>query len=120
MTLIELEVNEGQNSPMDLHRMYNLLQPPVEISGFSSDYLTDDKVDYLVSGWSEDDGACSAYAAKAEDSGEGVILLIYGGSAGIRIQTSDTPSTWDLNDSTQWGEPCLMLDPASTSIFPST
>ncbi|MQG07973.1 MAG: hypothetical protein FI684_02935 [SAR202 cluster bacterium] len=116
MSLIELEVSAGENSPLDLHRMYNLLQDPVQISIFESDYLTDEPVKYAVTGWSEDNKPCPAQAAQAEDSGDGVILLIYGGTEGIRIQRADDYKEWNISDPSQWGEPCLMLDPKTTSL----
>ena len=61
-----------------------------------------------MTGWSEQ-GSCQAYAARAEDSGEGVILLVYGGDEGIRLKASTCSEDWDLESSNQWGEPCLML-----------
>ena len=116
MALIELEVNEGENSAFDLHRMYNLLQEPAQIFQFKSDYLTDEPVRYMVSGWEAGNQPCPAYAAQAEDSGDGVILLIYGGSEGLRIQRADDNKPWSISESSQWGEPCLMLDPNFTSF----
>ena len=49
-------------------------------------------------------------AALAEDSGDGVILLVFGGSQGIRLKDAGDDGPWDLDDGRQWGEPCLMLD----------
>jgi hypothetical protein len=46
----------------------------------------------------------------SEDSGEGVILLVYGGDDGIRLKPAGSSEEWDLASQNQWGEPCLMLD----------
>ena len=44
-----------------------------------------------------------------DKSGEGVILLVYGGNEGIRLKPGNSTDGWDLENSSQWGEPCLML-----------
>ena len=61
-----------------------------------------------VTGWSSS-GACPAYAILVEDSGEGILMLVYGGDEGIRLQPAKGPEEWDLDDSNQWGEACLLL-----------
>jgi len=61
-----------------------------------------------VTGWSEA-GPCPAYAVLSEDSGDGTVLLIYGGDDGIRLRPADSPGGWDLANEEQWGEACLML-----------
>ena len=48
-------------------------------------------------------------AAFSEDSGDGVILLVYGGGDGIRLKPAGAGGDWDLSSAGQWGEPCLML-----------
>ena len=93
---------------MDLNRVFDLLEDPRAVTAvFTADPTGEDRW-CGVTGWGED-GPCPAYAAKAEDSGEGVVLLVYGGSDGIRLKPRDDSGPWDLADSTQWGEPCLML-----------
>ena len=106
--LHEVEVTAVSNSPMDLDRVFDLLDEPRTITAvFTADLSGEDRW-CRVTGWN-DDGPCPAYAAKAEDSGEGVVLLVYGGNDGIRFQPSESADPWDLNDPAQWGEPCLML-----------
>ena len=61
-----------------------------------------------MTGWGED-GPCPAFAALAEDSGEGVVLLVYGGDGGIRLKVLDSGEGWDLASAEQWGEACLLL-----------
>ena len=54
-------------------------------------------------------GPCPAVSAQAEDSGEGVVLLVYGGDEGVRLQPAGSGDDWDLANLSQWGEACLML-----------
>ena len=110
--LYEVEVNYGGNSPMALDRVFDLLEDPKPINSvFTADPAGEDGW-CQVTGWDED-GPCQAMAALAEDSGDGVILLVFGGSEGIRLKPDGDGSLWDLNDARQWGEPCLMLDKAT-------
>ena len=48
-------------------------------------------------------------AALSEDSGEGVVLLVYGGDHGIRLKPAELEEEWNLASPNQWGEACLML-----------
>ena len=107
--LLEIDVTGGDNSPMDLNRVFDLLSKPAPVRRvFTSDPVGRDRW-CEVTGWGSS-GPCQALAALAEDSGDGVVLLLYGGNAGIRLKSADDPEGWDLNSGDQWGEPCLMLD----------
>jgi hypothetical protein len=106
---LEIDVSDGKNSPMALNRVFDLLSEPRIIRRV---YATDPAGRDLwceVTGWNEG-GRCPALAALSEDSGDGVILLVYGGDAGIRLKPAGCPEEWDLASPNQWGEPCLMLD----------
>jgi hypothetical protein len=106
--LFEVEVLPDGNSPMELNRVFDLLNNPQPISRiFTADLMGEDRW-CDVTGWS-DQGRCPAYAVKAEDSGDGVILLVYGGNEGIRLKPVDLMDEWALENTSQWGEPCLML-----------
>ena len=76
--LIEVEVTGGANSPLDLHRMFDLLTDPIEVMRVYSTSPNGEDLWCSVTGWSSD-GECTAMSALAEDSGEGVVLLVYGG-----------------------------------------
>ena len=106
--LIEVEVTAGANSPLDLHRMFDLLEEPRPVRRVMAPNPlgVDEWCD--VTGW-DDGGPCEAMAALSEDSGEGVVLLVYGGSGGIRLRPAGSDDEWDLGNSAQWGEACLML-----------
>lgn len=115
--LYAVEVTATANSPMPLHRVFDLLSEPRPISQvFTADPRGVDAW-HQVTGWNESDGPCPAWAALAEDSGDGVILLVYGGDDGIRLKLQTDPNAWNLNAPGQWGEPCLMLD-KDTPIAP--
>ena len=106
--LIEVEVAAGDNSPLDLHRMFDLLEEPRAVARVLAPDPMGKDAWCDVTGWGAD-GPCPAMAALAEDSGEGVVLLVYGGDEGVRLRPAGTDGDWDLNDSRQWGEACLML-----------
>ena len=86
--LIEVEVTAGENSPLDLHRMFDLLDDPRPVSQVLAPNPLGEDVWCDVIGW-EPGGTCQAMAALAEDSGEGVVLLVYGGSEGVRLRPAD-------------------------------
>ena len=107
--MLEIEVSADENSPMELHRVFDLISEPRQITRvMTADFTGHDRW-CNVTGWSES-GPCPAFAALSEDSGEGVILLVYGGDQGIRLKPDDSLEDWDLTSSNQWGEACLMLD----------
>ena len=83
--LFEVEVEAAGNSPMDLNRVFDLLSDPKAVTRIFTADLSGQDAWCNVTGWSQT-GPCPAYAALSEDSGEGVVLLVYGGDDGIRLQ----------------------------------
>ncbi len=106
--LLEVEVVSGANSPLDLHRMFDLLTDPIEVVRVYATSPMGEDLWCRVTGWSSQ-GPCPARSALAEDSGEGVVLLVYGGDEGLRLQPAGSGEEWDLANAAQWGEACLML-----------
>ena len=106
--LVEVEVVSGENSPLDLHRMFDLLTDPIEVVRVYATNPAGEDLWCRVTGWSSQ-GARPARSALAEDSGEGVVLLVYGGDQGLRLQPDGSGEEWDLANIAQWGEACLML-----------
>ncbi|MBM3943593.1 MAG: hypothetical protein FJ316_11905 [SAR202 cluster bacterium] len=106
---LEIDVTAGENSPITVNRMFDLFSPPRVVRRiFAADQSGQDR--WLeVSGWSSQ-GVCPAKAALAEDSGEGLVLLVYGGDQGIRLRVYGEAEEWDVANPSQWGEACLMLD----------
>ena len=106
--LVEVEVVGGENSPLDLHRMFDLLSAPIEVMRVFTTNPMGEDLWCRVTGWSSQ-GPCAAMSALAEDSGEGVVLLVYGGNEGVRLQPAWSIDAWEVTNSNQWGEACLML-----------
>jgi hypothetical protein len=106
--LVEVEVVGGENSPLDLHRMFDLLSDPIEVMRVFATNPMGEDLWCRVTGWSSQ-GPCAAMSALAEDSGEGVVLLVYGGNEGVRLQPAWSIDAWEVTNSNQWGEACLML-----------
>jgi hypothetical protein len=107
---IEVEVEAGANCDFSFTRIYSSIEdselvtrvqapgPRVEINHFD------------VIGWSTE-GPTQARLATVDDSGEGRVLLVYGGDEGIRLRPAGSNEQWSLDAPDQWGEPCLLLDP---------
>ena len=106
--LYEVEVIAAGNSPMDLNRVFDLLTDPKPVQRILAPDPRGADVWCDVTGW-EDGEPCPAMAALSEDSGEGVVMLIYGGEDGIRLKPAEPSADWDAGASDQWGEACLML-----------
>jgi len=108
---LEVEVSESANCPLSLTRGFDAIQDPVQVSRVMASDPDDNDRTCDVTGWSAS-GPCPAYAALVEDSGEGIVMLIYGGDEGIRLKPVVCHEPWDLNSPRQWGEACLLLDQA--------
>ena len=63
------------------------------------------------------EGLCEVCAQPVEDSGAGIVYLVWGGVWGLRLKAAAEESPWDLNDSRQWGEPYLLLADARDICF---
>jgi hypothetical protein len=106
---IEVDVTAGANSPMTVNRMFDVCSRPQRISRVLAADPQGQDTWCDVTGWSAQ-GPCPALAAVAEDSGEGLVMLVYGGDEGIRLKPADCAEDWDLTSARQWGEACLLLD----------
>jgi hypothetical protein len=106
--LYEVEVVADGNSPMDLNRVFDLLTDAKQVVHLLAPDPMGSDVWCDVTGW-ENGRPCPAMAALSEDSGEGVVMLIYGGEDGIRLKAASAETDWDANAADQWGEACLML-----------
>ena len=108
MPYIEVDVQDGRNTEWAVVKIFQSYDMPKEITQIVCGKPDGTKGLCLVTGWSAL-GPVPAYAVHVGDSGEGVVLLIYGGDEGIRLKDVDSIDPWDLDDITQWGEPCLLL-----------
>jgi hypothetical protein len=110
MPYIEVDVEGGGNSDLSMVRMFDAMEVPRRIRRIGLAMRPDGwEGPCEVTGWSSD-GPCPAFAAKVMDSGDGAVLLVYGGDEGIRLKPATEPGDWDLEDTEQWGEPCLLLE----------
>jgi hypothetical protein len=55
------------------------------------------------------DALCPARAQPVEDSGAGMVYLVWGGLWGIRLKPVSLEEPWNLDSPRQWGEPYLLL-----------
>ena len=106
---VEVDVTAGSNSPMTVNRMFGVRSKPQQVSRVLAANPQGRDTWCDVTGWSAL-GPCPALTAVAEDSGEGLLMLVYGGDAGIRLKPADCAEEWDLASARQWGEACLLLD----------
>ena len=106
---IEVDVSSGPNCSWDMARMFSAMGEPRQLSRVVAPDPQGNEALCQVTGWSED-GPCQAMAVVVEDSGDGVATLVYGGDQGIRLKAAADGGPWDLENSSQWGEPCLLLD----------
>ena len=62
-----------------------------------------------VTGWTQAGHPTTAQARKVDDSGEGIVWLVTGGDAGLRLQPVGRQRSWRLEEPHQWGSPFLLL-----------
>ena len=62
-----------------------------------------------VTGWDES-GPVPARIQAIEESGDGPAQLVHGGPLGLRLAVGAV-TNWSTDDSTQWGEPFLIVTP---------
>ena len=106
---IEIDIEPGPNTEWAVVKVFQAREEPWEVSRIDSARPDGAIGPCIVTGWSSA-GPVPAYAAKVSDSGEGTVLLVYGGDAGIRLKTPESIEPWALDATGQWGEPCLLLD----------
>ena len=88
MLVIEIPPNPNCE-PVDL-RVFHDLEPPKPVAQVRVERPGDTRGPQwcAVTGWTSANAACPALARKVDDSGEGVVLLISGGDAGLRFQAA--------------------------------
>ncbi len=103
-----LEVEPGANVETAFSMMYHEMGPPREV--YAIKYAVHGSEQPVqVTGWDAGTNApCPAYACRVEESGDGVALLIYGGSGGIRVKELEDEAEWNVHTPKQWGETHLV------------
>ena len=112
-----LEVESGTNVDKPFSMMYREVDKPREV--FAIKYTVNgSEQPAQVTGWdAETNTPCSAFACRVEESGDGVALLIYGGSGGIRIKELEDESAWNVHAPNQWGETHLVYPKDSFIVY---
>ncbi len=113
MDFVEVDVEAGANCDLSVTRMFERLGEPREVRWVESAFRPDGwEGPCDVVGWTEGKPS-PALAVEVSDSGEGMVVLVYGGDEGVRLRPAATAGPWSLDDVQQWGEPCLLLDPSA-------
>lgn len=105
--IIEIAPN-ANCEPVEM-RVFHDLEPPRVITQVRLERTPGKPQWYAVTGWQQDGTPCPVQARKVDDSGEGVILLVSGGDAGLRLQPAEQSAPWSLKHPAQQGEPFLLI-----------
>jgi hypothetical protein len=114
---IEVEVEAGDNCDFSFTRIYISIKDPKLVTRVQAPSLRGEIDHFVVTGWSAE-GPTQARLATVDDSGEGTVLLVYGGDEGIRLRPAGSNDQWSLDAPNQWAEPCLLLDPNAQFEIP--
>ncbi len=112
-----LEVDSNPNTETCVNSVYKDVSRSREV--YCVKYSVQEKEEPVqVTGWDAETGKpCPAYACTIEESGDGIALLIYGGTGGIRMKMLEDESDWDVHASTQWGESHLIYPKDSFIVY---
>lgn len=94
-------------------RVFHDLEPPRPVSRVRLGRDGGEPRWHAVTGWTRGNAPCPALGRKVDDSGEGVVILVSGGDAGLRFQSAEGPGPWALAGPGQWGAPFLLIADAS-------
>lgn len=103
-----VEVDSNSNTDRSFNMIFRDISPPREL--YCIKYpVKGEEQPVQVTGWDAGSNTpCPAYACKVEESGDGVALLIYGGSGGVRMKPLEDETQWDPGSLKQWGETHLV------------
>lgn len=107
MVVVDIAPNPNCD-PVDL-RVFNDVEPPRRVAQVCLERTPGQPEWCEVTGWSAEGAVAPARAQRVDDSGEGLAMLITGGSAGLRLRPAGKGGDWRLDDVGQWGEPFLLL-----------
>ena len=106
MVVIEIAPNSNCE-PVDM-RVFHAVETPRAVHAL---YVGRDGAApewHDVTGWTLENRPCPALARRVDDSGEGMAVLVYGGTAGLRCRPAGIPAPWRADDPRQWGLPFLL------------
>ena len=101
MVVIEIPPNPNCE-PVDL-RVFNDVEGPRRVRELCIAPSHGEQAWHEVTGWTAEGAPCQAFARRVEDSGEGLAVLVYGGTGGLRFRPAGSRQPWTLNDPAQWG-----------------
>jgi len=112
-----IDVEPNPNTETGFNMVFRDISQAREAFCIKYNIGTDDQP-VQVTGWdAETNAPCPAFACKVEESGDGVALLIYGGSGGIRMKPLEDESPWDSTAPMQWGESHLVYPQDSFIVY---
>ena len=112
-----LEVDPNPNTEVSVNSVYKDVSRSREVYCVKYSFQEEEEP-AQVTGWDAESGKpCPAYACTIEESGDGMALLIYGGTGGIRMKKLEDESDWDVNSSTQRGESHLVYPEDSFIVY---
>lgn len=114
--MITIEIPPNPNCEAVDLRIFHDLEPPRGVNQVRLERHGSPQW-YRVTGWTLQGSSCPALGRKVDDSGEGVVLLVSGGEAGLRAQPADRRDPWRLDYPEQWGAPFLLLADAQDVRF---
>ncbi|GJL78733.1 MAG: hypothetical protein NPINA01_17220 [Nitrospinaceae bacterium] len=112
-----IDVEPNPNTEISFNMVYRDVSTPREVFSIKYQVGKEDQP-VQITGWdAETNTPCPAFACKVEESGDGMALLIYGGSGGIRMKPLEDESAWDAASSNQWGESHLVYPVDSFIVY---
>ncbi len=109
MVVIEIPPN-ANCEPVDM-RLFNDVEGPSRVRQL---YVAPDGGSpawHEITGWTVEGLICPALARHVDDSGEGLAILISGGTAGLRLRPAGSSGPWGSNKH-EWGLPFLLTTDA--------
>jgi hypothetical protein len=112
-----VEVDSNSNTDQSFNMIFRDISPAREL--YCIKYpVNGEEQPVQVTGWdAESNTPCPAYACKVEESGDGVALLIYGGSGGVRMKLLEDEIKWDPESSKQWGDTHLVYPADCFTVY---
>ncbi len=101
---VNLFIDPNPNCPDGCDQRFHAVSEPRSVRLIRYSSGGDDSVECKVAGWASAGGGtpCGAQAVRVEDSGAGVVTLLYGGDWGLRLTPCDGRPPF--------GEPYLLLE----------
>ena len=112
---VDVEANDNINESFSM--LYRDISKSREVYCIKYNMGEDDSP-VQIKGWDkETNSPCAAYACQVEESGDGVALLIHGGSGGIRIKLLEDETEWKVGEPNQKGETHLVYPLDSFIVY---